>query len=149
MALPRRLIDNGFLYEMLDKNAPHHALARQVLKAKSAQYFIPDVALTEAIYLVRKAGDIKAAIQFMDALIRFPKALIPINDADLPRIREIMLIHAAAKFDFVDCCIMALSERLNITTLCPFDRRDFSQFRPSHTTHLELLPEIVPQLSQG
>jgi hypothetical protein len=35
---------------------------------------------------------------------------------------------------------MALSERLQITQVCTFDRRDFSIFRPTHYDYLELLP---------
>lgn len=48
--------------------------------------------------------------------------------------------YASANFDFVDCCIMALTERLNVTQVGILDRRDFSIFRPQHVNHLEILP---------
>ncbi len=48
--------------------------------------------------------------------------------------------YRSAKFDFVDCCIMALTERLNIRQVCTLDRRDFPIFRPKHCPFLELLP---------
>ncbi|MCD4684394.1 MAG: hypothetical protein K8S97_00470 [Anaerolineae bacterium] len=51
-----------------------------------------------------------------------------------------MAEYDTARFDFVDCCIMALTERLNITQVCTFDRRDFSIFRPIHCDYLDLLP---------
>jgi predicted nucleic acid-binding protein len=51
-----------------------------------------------------------------------------------------MAIYASARLDFVDCCLMALSERLNITQICTYDRRDFSMFRPAHCDYLTLLP---------
>ena len=51
-----------------------------------------------------------------------------------------MAKYADARFDFVDCCIMALVERLDITQICTFDRRDFGIFRPAHCEYLELLP---------
>jgi predicted nucleic acid-binding protein len=44
-------------------------------------------------------------------------------------------------FDLADCCIMALSERLNITYISTLDRRDFSIFRPRHCDYLTLLPD--------
>lgn len=47
---------------------------------------------------------------------------------------------AEARFDFVDCCLMALCGRLTITRLCTFDRRDFGIFRPNHAESLTLLP---------
>ncbi len=47
---------------------------------------------------------------------------------------------ALASFDYTDAAIMALSERLQITKVCTFDRRDFGIFRPKHCDYLELLP---------
>jgi len=59
---------------------------------------------------------------------------------DVERAHEIMKTYPDAKFDLVDTGIMALSERLQITKVCTFDRRDFSIFRPKHCDYLELLP---------
>ncbi|MCE7946362.1 MAG: hypothetical protein DYG88_02935 [Chloroflexi bacterium CFX4] len=59
--------------------------------------------------------------------------------ADLNRAAQIMRRSAEARFDFVDCCLMALCGRLTITRLCTFDRRDFGIFRPNHA-ELTLLP---------
>ena len=59
---------------------------------------------------------------------------------DLNRVREIAIAYADAEFDIVDCCIMAIAERLNVTHIATFDRRDFSVFRPRHCEYLELLP---------
>lgn len=60
---------------------------------------------------------------------------------DYLRIAEIMLAYRDAALDFVDCAIMALAERLNITHICTYDRRDFALFRPRHCDYLTLLPE--------
>lgn len=81
-----------------------------------------------------------AVIKCLDGLIaaRIPLELILSND--LKRIRDITAKYSDARFDFVDTCVMALSERLNITKICTFDHRDFSIFRPTHCEYLELLP---------
>jgi uncharacterized protein len=50
----------------------------------------------------------------------------------------------------VDAAVVALSERLAVTTLATIDRRDFSIVRPRHADHFELLPELAPKaLSEG
>jgi predicted nucleic acid-binding protein len=67
-----------------------------------------------------------------------PIPLVTIVNDDLVRVREIMSKYV--QFDFVDCCILALAERLNVTRVCTFDRRDFSSFKPLHCEYLELLP---------
>ncbi len=59
---------------------------------------------------------------------------------DINRAQAIMTTYASAEFDFVDCAIMALSERLNIREIATFDRRDFSIVRPRHCDYFELLP---------
>jgi len=59
-------------------------------------------------------------------------------DFIVPRVLE--LAYTDAEFDLVDCCIMPLSERLNITQVATFDRRDFSTHRPGQCNYLELLP---------
>ena len=67
--------------------------------------------------------------------------LVPIVPEDVHTIHEITEMYASAEFDIVDCCIMALAERLQITRIATFDRRDFSIFRPRHCDFLELLPQ--------
>jgi hypothetical protein len=63
-----------------------------------------------------------------------------LSDADIERMLEIMEQYADARFDFVDVSIMAIAERLGITEIYTFDRRDFSAFRPTHCRYFELLP---------
>jgi len=53
---------------------------------------------------------------------------------------EISQQYADARLDLVDCCIMAIAERLNVTRVATFDRRDFSVFKPNHCDYLDLLP---------
>jgi predicted nucleic acid-binding protein len=62
------------------------------------------------------------------------------TDADMIRMAEIMEQYSDAELDFADASLMAISERLNITTIYTFDRRDFGMFRPKHTDFLKLLP---------
>jgi predicted nucleic acid-binding protein len=96
--------------------------------------------LTETAFLFRRAGGIPAQVAFLDAIVAARLDLIALELNDLARARDIMDFYQSARFDFVDCCIMALSERLNITQVCTLDRRDFSIFRPGHCPFLELLP---------
>jgi predicted nucleic acid-binding protein len=101
---------------------------------------IPDVVLVEVVFLADRAGGVPAKLSLLDFVANFPGTLQPITRDDLKRVREIMQMYADARLDFVDCCIMALSERLNITQICTFDRRDFVIFRPKHCDYLDLLP---------
>jgi predicted nucleic acid-binding protein len=83
---------------------------------------------------------VPAALRFLDRLVAAQPTLQPLTLPDIANARRIMATFPAARLDFVDCCIMALSERLNITQVCTFDRRDFVIFRPQHCNYLDLLP---------
>ena len=78
-----------------------------------------------------------------DSLAKFSQVhtrLESLEWADIQRVHEIAETYTDAEFDLVDCCIMALAERLNISQVATFDRRDFSIYRPRHCDYLELLP---------
>ena len=68
--------------------------------------------------------------------------LAPLVRSDLGAIHDIATAYASASFDIVDCCLMAMAERLDVTRIATFDRRDFSIFRPRHCDYLELLPTL-------
>lgn len=65
---------------------------------------------------------------------------LPNHDDDLKRIADIAQQYPRAEFDIVDLCIMAMAERLLITRIATFDRRDFNIYRPRHCDYFELLP---------
>lgn len=48
--------------------------------------------------------------------------------------------HAAVQRQQLRSGRLLLAERLNITQILTFDRRDFSVFRPAHTPYFDLLP---------
>jgi hypothetical protein len=100
----------------------------------------PDVVLPEIAYLFRRDVSYLGIPYFLKRFQEFNSTLLPLKDVDLYRISEIAETYADAEFDLVDCCIMAIAERLGITRIAFFDRRDFSIFRPRHCDFLELLP---------
>lgn len=72
------------------------------------------------------------------ALFAFEIIDLTINDRQ--RMHEIMKQYRDARLDIADVAQLTLAERLNITRIYTFDRRDFSLFRPTHCDYLELLP---------
>jgi uncharacterized protein len=134
------LIDTSFLLAVTyDKDARHLAArhARQNLKE---QQVIPLPIVQELFHLIAARRSYSHAVQVYN-IIRTSKSQIErLTDEDLARMSEIMTQYADAQLDFADASIMALSERLNITQVYTFDRRDFGMFRPRHTDYLQLLP---------
>jgi predicted nucleic acid-binding protein len=139
MAKQQILLDTSYLHALIDRDDKYHQRARTFAVAPTFELLLPDVAMTEVTYSLRAAIGKHAEIAFIKAQSISPIPLVTITNDDLVRVHEIMSKYV--QFDFVDCCILALAERLNITRVCTFDRRDFSSFKPKHCEYLELLPE--------
>jgi hypothetical protein len=73
-------------------------------------------------------------------VVNGPALLEQVTLPDLARADAIMNTYPEARLDLVDCLVGAMAERLNITEICTFDRRDFGIMRPAHCDHFDLLP---------
>ena len=139
--MPPILVDTSFLYTLNDLADRNRGKALKfVADRKDDVFVIPQVVLTETAYMLVTHVNERALMNFWDSLSSPRIQLEPVTKSDLVRAKAIRLQYADAHLDFVDCCIMALAERLNISQICTFDRRDFSVFKPSHAEYLELLP---------
>ena len=139
MARERILVDSSFLYAAYDESDKFYDIAAKELDIDQI-LLIPEVVLVEVTYLLKKRVGIPVTLDFLDTISETELPFINLDRGDILRSRDIMATYADNRFDFVDCCVMALAERLNVTKIYTFDRRDFRVFRPTHCDYLELLP---------
>jgi predicted nucleic acid-binding protein len=78
--------------------------------------------------------------RFIRGLSESEIKLISLLDDDINRVAALLEQYADSRLDFADTAIVAIAERLGITKIATFDRRDFSIIRPHHTAFFELLP---------
>ena len=134
------ITDSSFVYALYNANDSLHQQAMDFATQYTGGTVVPDVILPEVSYLFIRDLGYPGVQKFFEHFKQVNARLEPLEKADLARVHEIAVVYASAEFDVVDCCIMALAERLNITQVATFDRRDFSIFRPRHCDYLELLP---------
>jgi predicted nucleic acid-binding protein len=139
MATPRVLIDSSYLYALSDIKDKYHFQAKEYA-GKAFTGVVPDVVLTEVTHGLNRLIGHHVIAPFLQTFSSSAFELQPITKDDLKRAAAIMAKYPTAKLDFVDCCIMALSERLSITQVCTFDRRDFVIYRRPNGEPLELMP---------
>ena len=140
MLKPDVLVDSSFLCAVYDQSDAGHSAARQFMRSNRIVSIVPEVILSEVTFLLNRSGGQLAVEFFLQSFEATKPRLESIQVGDLKRVREVLRTYPRAPLDFVDCCIVAMSERLNITRVCTFDRRDFSILRPAHCEFLELLP---------
>jgi predicted nucleic acid-binding protein len=134
------LIDTSVLLAAVFSKDVNHTQARQFLRTIGrGQGIVPAPVVSELFFMVAKRVTYQRAVEAF-ALVRATYAVVPLEEDDMAFMESIMRTYTGAEFDYADLSIMALANRLNISRIATFDRRDFSIYRPQHTPYLELLP---------
>jgi predicted nucleic acid-binding protein len=134
------LVDASYLVALGYPKDRNHAKAKTFAAEHETGLLIPDVVLVEAMYNLNRLGSVAATVTFSRLLIEQTPQFVALTSADFTRAVALMDRYRDAELDFVDCCLTALAERLNIRHICTFDHRDFSMIRPKHTDYLQLVP---------
>jgi len=136
----KALVDSSFLFALFNPKEKYHQEVVKIAQQFRNHLILPYVVLTEVAYLCNRDGGTHGLIRFLDHLARIKFTYEVLAPEDFVRIREILTTYHDAKFDFVDCCLMALAERHQIGVICTLDQRDFAIFRPNHIPQFDLLP---------
>ena len=134
------IADSNFVYALYNSGDSRHLDAMSFVSQITEIMLVPDVVLPEVCYLIMRDLGHGGLQEFFKYFAQLDASLLPVGMGDLDRVREVLITYADAEFDIVDCCIMAIAERLNIRRIATFDRRDFSIFQPRHCDFLALLP---------
>ncbi len=133
------LIDTGFMFAVLDNSDAHHTACADAYK-NIRNALLPEAVLPELAFLLLRENKVKGLTDFLRYIADENLQLISAELQDLRRAAEILERYADNKFDFVDCVVMAIAERLNIKRILTVDRRHFNSFRPLHCDRFEIVP---------
>ncbi|MEZ4659214.1 MAG: PIN domain-containing protein [Caldilineaceae bacterium] len=120
-----------------DKNHQPSASVYHALQ----QIYLPQSTLTEIAYLLRQRAGEGAMVKFLNGLPASKFTVTALNDQDLSTTADILARYTSSRIDFVDGTVMAVAERMKITTVLTVDYRDFRLYRPRHCAYFTLLPE--------
>jgi uncharacterized protein len=134
------IADTSFVYGLLDREDKNHSRCRAYYLHINERVLIPAVALTEVAYHLHALGGNKAVARGFRELQSEVFSIVDLNSVDYSRALVILEKYHDTRIDFVDACIMALAERLQLKRILTFDHRDFGIFRPEHIERFELLP---------
>jgi len=135
------LLDAGFLYALVDHDDSHSLAVKKALERRPWGIVLPVPAITETAYLVKKNLGRSALAEFTESLSNADFEFQSPTSSDFMRSAQIIRKYNDQNIDFVDACIVAMAERLNIKTILTVDRRHFSIFKPTHCDSFELLPD--------
>jgi predicted nucleic acid-binding protein len=133
------LLDTGFLLAVIDADDHLHSSCVAGLQSEPHPV-LPDVVLPELSYLIlRELGHLVLA-KFLRAVAsgELVQAHSGLRIFLEPRI--CLRNTLTNKVDFVDCAIVAMAERMNVSKILTVDRRHFTMFRPKHREYFEISP---------
>ncbi len=132
------LVDAGPLVALLDADDQHHAACVAALKSLREPLATVWPPFTEAMYLL---ADLPAAQEALwEMLERRAIHLLPLDSADIPRIRELMRQYENRPTDLADAALLRVAEREGIRKIFTVDRRDFFVYRLHGRARLTLIP---------
>lgn len=133
------LVDTGFLLAVVSVADRAHDACAMALENEERP-LLPSVILTELAYMIIRDIGRPHFIQLMRSVLAGELEMVFLTQQDLARATDIMEQYADSKIDFVDCAIVALAERLNISRILTIDQRDFRMIQPSHIPAFKILP---------
>jgi predicted nucleic acid-binding protein len=132
------LVDAGPLVALVDADDQFHKNCVAALKGLREPLVTVWPPVTEAMYLL---ADLRKAQEALwEMLARGVLQLLPLDLADVPRIRELMSKYADRPMDLADAALIRVAEREGIRKIFTVDREDFSVYR----LHGRARPTIIP-----
>lgn len=134
------LVDTGPLVAYADRTDRHHLQVVPFFEAPEDLLIVPVTVIPEACYFFETYLGVSAEATFVGSLASGELSVEPVTGEDLARCVELLLAYADNPIGFVDASIIAMAERLNISTILTLDHRHFGAVRPKHISAFRLVP---------
>lgn len=135
------LVDTGIIYALADRSDAWHLRARTFVESYKGTLIIPATVIPEACYLLQTHLSPDAETAFIRSIVNRALRLEQVDEEDLNRSIEVMNAYSDLMIGLVDSSIVAVAERLKISSIMTTDRRHFSVIKPKHCSAFRLLPE--------
>lgn len=133
--------DTGVLLAAGNTRDRHHDACLKLLSSADGPLLVPSPVLGEIGYLLQSRVGPHAEITFLRSFGGNGFHVAEIEDADVPRIAELVEQYVNLPLGIVDAAVIAVAERLQAAEVATVDRKHFSIVRPRHIPAFRLLPE--------
>lgn len=134
------LLDTSFLLAAAFERDQNHTVAASALQNMTSERLVASPVVIEVFFMVTARISYDRAVTLFELMQTSAFKIINLSMLDRQRMREIMRQYQDAELDIADVAQIALAERLDVSRIFTFDRRDFSIFHPRHCEYFELLP---------
>jgi uncharacterized protein len=117
-----------------------HERCAPLLQPRPERRVLPAPVLVELDHLLGRELGADAFPALLDTIRAGELDVEDLIATDYERATELMRTYADLEVGFVDCAVLAVTERLGESKLATLDHRHFGTMRPRHIDTLELLP---------
>lgn len=135
------VVDTNVWFETADRSNRDYQRCVHVLTSNVGRLVTPATVIVETAWLIEDRHGPAAEAAFLKT-VTTPEAvtIIDLTPADWARVIELITTYADLGLGTVDASIIAIAERMNITTIATMNYRDFLVVKPAHTTTFNLVP---------
>lgn len=133
-------VDTNVWLAAADRRSDRHGECASLLRDHRGELAAPVPVIAEASWLILDRLGTAAQATFLRLITTGQLTVVDLSQADWQRCAELAEQYASLRLDLIDASLVAVAERLGITTLATLNRRDFTVVRPRHAEAFELLP---------
>jgi uncharacterized protein len=134
------LADTNIWLAAADRRSDRHGECAAVLREHRGQLAAPVPVIAEASWLILDRLGTAAQAAFLRLITSGQLTPVDLTGEDWQRCAGLAEQYASLRLDLIDASLIAVAERLGLTTLATLNHRDFTVVRPRHTTAFTLLP---------
>lgn len=131
------LVDSGPLVALLHEDDDKHEICKRAFQRMEETLATVWPVLTEAMHLLRFSSMAQRALcEMIEAGV---VSILSLDEADIPRMKELMRKYRDLPMDFADAALVRVSEREKLRAIFTLDR-DFRIYRPGKIGRFTIVP---------
>jgi predicted nucleic acid-binding protein len=134
------LVDTGVLLAAADTNDQDHQQCAQLLRSRQGELRVSAPVIPETAWQIERNLGPRSETAFLRLITTGRLDVIDLTVDDWSRCIALIETYEDLGLGVVDASIVAIAERLNITTIATLNHRDFAVVRPAHCDVFELIP---------
>ncbi|MFN0145601.1 MAG: type II toxin-antitoxin system VapC family toxin [Dehalococcoidia bacterium] len=132
--------DSGPVIALFDQGDREHRSLREFFARTREDVQFPSHIVAEVAYMLWRKAGAAAEVRFLMSVAAGRVSLIHPGAGDYDRAAALVEQYADFPLGTVDALIVAMAERLKVTTILTLDRRHFGAIKPLHCESFTLVP---------
>ena len=135
------VVDTGVLLAVADADDRWHTVSKSLLDSyPSSELILPAPVIPETGWMIAAVLGPATEAVFIVSVAAGDFTVVDLTANDWQRVAELVERYADLDLGTVDAAVIAIAERLNVTTLATINPRDFRVVRPAHCDAFQLVP---------